>query len=103
MMVYWMYISGLLSLEGVDEMKFGDLLTVVIIVGFVCIFGYIMISSVVENACREGTVTDKYILPNFKGNPKYYLVLDDEFDKAVSERDYYKHEVGDYFDPCGDT
>ena len=53
-----------------------------------------------DEYCKEGIVTDKYILPRFTGEPIYYIVLDNETDVKTFENFYYKYEIGDYYNPC---
>lgn len=78
----------------------GFVLTGIVFVTIVSIFGYFLVTDIIDASCGEGIVTDKFILPNFRGTPEYYFVLDNESDITTSESNYYKYDIGDYYNPC---
>ena len=82
---------------GVDKK---ELLIVIVIAIVISIVGVAFYTAITASWCQEGEVTDKYILPNAAGFPRYYLVLSDELDISVSEKTYYEYGIGDMYNPC---
>ena len=60
---------------------------------------FFIISPIMEDMNKEGTVTDKFITHDWKGNPEYYFVLDGKDTVETVEKHYYSLEIGDYYDP----
>ena len=74
------------------------IIAVFLIVGGV--FSYFIATAITDAWCKEGIVTDKYILQDLRGMPNYYLVIDNESDVRTNENSYYKYNVGDYYNQC---
>jgi len=70
---------------------------IAIVVAIVILIGLFLYYSLDEELNAKGTITDKFILPNVRGFPKYYFVIDDKKDILVSEETYYEYDVGKYY------
>lgn len=68
-----------------EEIKTGIIIFIIVATVWSSIFYFGVWKPFENEFCQEGTVTDKYILPNFRGNPEYHIVLNNEKDVMTNE------------------
>ena len=82
-------------------MSLKDTIIICIIVALISIpiCWFVVIDPIMQEMDVEGTVTDKFITHDFRGDPEFYFVLDGTKTVYTVEKYYYSLEIGEYYDP----